>query len=251
MRKRAIATAVAVAVVSIGAFVWLFWFQALMLIEMHYSYRHIPVAHMTPVELSDRRINSSEGTKLSTFGYDFEVPWKDIDAEHIKRKAMILIPFRSGLQILAGHGSSHDLVDTALESTKIDLKAFRAAYGDRALQSDYEFLKLAFNTTPASIRLTDSKQDVTRKSTLVLIKSLVAQSDSGIFEVQAHDFRGFQYGDPGKHPKRVTVILYSSDGAIEFTFFQGDRSQAAISQGDINRVIQTLRQNAIAQTTQK
>lgn len=248
MRKRAIPTAVAV--VSIGAFVWLFWFQALMLIEMHYSYRHIPVAHMTPVELSDRRINSSEGTKLLTFGYEFEVPWKDVDVEHIQRKAMILIPFRSGLHILVGHESSpHDLVDTALEGTKTDPEILRAAYGNRALQSDYEFLKLAFNTTPASIRLTDSKQDVVRKSTLLLIKTLVAQSDSGIFEVQTNDFRGFQYGDPGKHPGRITVILYSSDSGIEFTFFQRNLSPA-ISQADINRVIQTLRHNAVAQTAQ-
>jgi hypothetical protein len=34
----------------------------------------------------------------------------------------------------------------------------------------------------------------------------------GIFEVQANEFRGFQYGDPIKHPKKITVTLYSADG---------------------------------------
>ena len=249
MRKWGIPTAAAF--VSIGAFIWFFWFQTVMLIEMHYSYRHIPIAHMTPVELSDRRINSGEGTKLSSFGYDFEVPWKDVDAEHIKRKAMIVIPFRSGLAILVGHGSAHDLVDTALENTKTDPQVFRAAYGDRAVQSDYEFLKLALNTTPASIRLMDSKQDVVRKSTLVLIKALVVQGDSGIFEVQANEFRGFQYGDPEKHPKRITVTLYSADGGIELTFLQSSLNLVAISQADINRVIQTLRYSGAAETAHK
>lgn len=242
MRKWGILAAIAS--VLIGVFIWLFWFQIGMLIETHYSYRHIPVAHMTPVELSDGRINSSEGTKLSFFGYDFEVPWKDVDAENIKGKAMIVIPFRSGLTIIVGHGSSHDLIDTALERTKIDPRVFQAAYGDRALKSDYEFLKLAFSTTPSSITLIDSKQDVVRKSTLLLIKTLVAQSDSSIFEVQANDFRGFQYGDPSKHPKRITVTLYSADGNIEFTFL----GAAAISQADINRVVQTLGHNRVAET---
>ena len=144
-----------------------------------------------------------------------------------------------------------DLVDTALERTKLDPQAFRAAYGDRALHSDYEFLKLAFNTTPASIKLTDSKQDVARKSTLVLIKTLVAQGDSGIFEVQANGFRGFQYGDPGKHPKRITVALYSADGGIEFTFLQNDVNPVVISQADINRVIQTLGHNGVAETARR
>lgn len=238
MRKWGISAAVAF--VFIGAFVWFFGFQTLMLIETHYSYRHVPIAHMTPVELRDRGINVSEGTTLSAFGYDFEVPWKDVDAEHITRKRMIAIPFRSGLAILVGHGSSHDLVDTTLENTKTDPQVFRAAYGDSALQSDYEFLKLALNTTPASIRLTDSKQDVVRKSALVLIKAIVVPGDSGIFEVQANNFRGFQYGDPGKHPKRITVTLYSADGGVEFSFLQNDLSPVTISQADINRVIQTL-----------
>lgn len=249
MRKWGIPTALGF--VSIGAYVWFFWFQTLMLIEMHYLYRHVPIAHMTPVELSDHRIDSDDGTQLSSYGYDFEVPWKDVDTEHIQSKTMMLIPFRSGLEILVGHGSSHALVDTIMENTKTARGDFRSAYGDRVLQSDYEFLKLALNTTPASVRFSDSKQDVASKSTLVLIKTIVATGDSGIFEVQANDFKGFQYGDPGKHPKRITVTLCSADGEVEFSFSQKGMAPLAISQAEINRVIQTVRHRDVAETAQK
>lgn len=249
MRKWGIPAALAF--VSIGACVWLFWFQTMMLIEMHHLYRHVPIAHMIPVELSDHRIDSDHGTKLSSYGYDFEVPWKDVDTEHMQSKTMMLIPFRSGLEILVGHGSSHNLVDAVMENTKTDRGDFRSAYGDHALQSDYEFLKLALNTTPASVRLSDSKQDVARKSTLVLIKTIIAEGDSGIFAVQAHDFRGFQYGDPGKHPKRITVTLCSADSEVEFSFSQKGMTPLAISQAEINRVIQTVRYNGVAETAQK
>ena len=240
-----------IAIFSIGAFLWVFWFQASMLVEMHYSYRHLPVASMVPVQLSDRSITSGEGSKLSCFGYEFEIPWQDIDTPNIQRKTMMLIPFRSGLEILVGHGSTHSLVDTAMESTKTDARSFRAAYGDQAAQSDYEFLKLALNATPAGVRLLDSKKDVVRKSTLVLIKVIVVPGDSGIFEVRANEFKGFQYGDPAKHPKRVTVTLYSADGGIEFSFSRKDMKPLAISQADINRAIQTLRYNGLAETAQK
>ena len=65
-----------------------------------------------------------------------------------------------------------------MESTKIDPQRFRAAYGDKAAQSDYDFLRLALNTTPGNIRLVDSREDVARKTTLLLLKVLIAPGDS-------------------------------------------------------------------------
>jgi hypothetical protein len=233
-------------------YVWFFWFQTAMLILNRYSYRNFPLASITPVELTDHRIASGNGSEVSCFGYDFEVPWQDIDTQKVRREVMVLIPFRSGLDILVGHGSTHNLVDTTVESTKTDMQHFRALYGDKAAQSDYEFLQLVLNTTPGSIRLVDSKQDVGRKTTLLVFKALIAAGDDpSIFMVQANGFRGFQYGDPSKHPKRITVTLYSADGGIEFSFARKDMQPLAISQAEINRAIQTLRYNGLAETAQK
>ena len=128
-----------VAIFAIVLYLWFFWFQIGMLILNRYSYRKMPIASMTPVELTDHRIASGDGSTLSSFGYVFEVPWQDIDTQNVRREAMVLIPFRSGLEILVGHGSTHSLVDTAIENTKTDPRHFRAEYGDQAAQSDYEF----------------------------------------------------------------------------------------------------------------
>jgi hypothetical protein len=240
LRKRLIITAVTLAV---GTFVWFFWFQTGMLIEGNYLYRHVPIAKMRPVALSDHSVTLGTGTKLSAFGYDFEVPWQDVDTDNVKRKAMVLIPFHSGLDVLVAHSSTHELIDTAMSISKLDLAHFRAVYGDEAAQSDYKFLTLAFNTTPDQASLFDSKADVARKFTLVLYKSIIVPGDTGIFEVQTPEFRGFQYGDPSKHPKRVTVSLYSASGGVEFSFAQKDMKPLTISQADINRVIQTAHQS--------
>jgi hypothetical protein len=206
---------------------------------------------MIPVDLGDRSIAAGDGSKLSCFGYEFEVPWQDVDTQNIQRRTMMLIPFRSGLGILVGHGSTHDLVDTAMNSSKTSPQYFRAAYGDKAAGSDYEFLNLALNTTPSQVRLFGSKEDAARKFILVTIKAIIVPGDSGIFTVQANEFRGFQYGDPSKHPKWVTVSLYSDNGGIELSFSQKDLKPLAISQADINRVIQTLRYGGQAETAQQ
>jgi hypothetical protein len=222
-----------------GAYLWFFWFQTLMILKARYSYRNMPIVSMTPTELRDHRVTSDSGTRLSAFGYDFEVPWQDLDTNEVQRKAMMLFPFRTGLDILVGHGSTHDLVDTLMGGTKTDLAHFRAAYGDEAAYSDYKFLSLALNTTPNQVSLFDSKADVVRKSTLLIYKAIIVPGDSGIFKVKTPEFSGFQYGDPTKRPQKVTLYLYSPNGIIEFSFSQKDMKPLTISQADINRVIQT------------
>jgi hypothetical protein len=222
-----------------------------MLLQMKYLYRDAPIVNMRPVALRDQSAAPGEGSKLSCFEYEFEVPWQDVDAQNIQRKSMVLIPFRSGLQIVMGHGSTHELVDTVMKNSETSPQDFRVIYGDEAAGSDYDFLNLVLNATPGQVSLLDSKKAVVRKSTLVLYKALVVPGESGIFEVQANEFRGFQYGDPDKHPKKVTVVLYSAQGGAELNFRQKDSKPLTISQRDINRAIQTLRYTSPGYTVEK
>lgn len=228
-------------------YLWFFWFQTLMAISTRYSYRDIPIASVMPVALTDHNANASAGTKLSCFDYEFEVPWNDVDADNIQRKTMVLVPFHSGLDLLVGQGSTHQIVDTVIENSKSNRQQFQAVYGDAATRSDYEFLRLALNATPAKVSFLGSRQDVTRQSTLILVKTLIVPGDSGIFEVQANEFRGFQYGDPIKQPKKITVTLYSAENGIELTLSRKDgKPLAGISQADVNRIIQSVHHSALA-----
>lgn len=236
-----------VTILVVGAYLWFFWFQTFMVIAARYSYRNFPVMSMVPVDLPDHSMSQGNGCRLSYFDYDFEVPWADVDTNNIQRKAMVLVPFRSGLQMVVGHGSTHDLVDTIVESTKTTPQEFRATYPN-SVQSDYDLLTLALNATPAKLRIVDSQKSVSRLSTLLLYKAILVPGDSDIFRIQSREFKGFQYGDPSKHPKKVMVSLYSSNGVIEFSFSDKEMKQLAISQGDINRVIQTMYYNSAAST---
>jgi hypothetical protein len=57
------------------------------------------------------------------------------------------------------------------------------------------------------------------------------QAGSGIFSIQAADFRGLQFEDPQSRPQRITDELYSDNGAIDLIFAQKiDGSAPTISQ---------------------
>lgn len=72
-------------------------------------------------------------------------------------------------------------------------------------------------------------------------KSMVAdRGESGIFRIQVHDFRGFQYGDPKTGQSEIVDDLFSDTGMVEFRFVR-KKNGPRFSQAEINRAIQTLR----------
>src|SRR2546429_1773968 len=56
-----------------------FGFQTLIALEARYLARKAPVVRVAPAQLRDFSISRSPGRKLSYFGYEFEVPWNDVD----------------------------------------------------------------------------------------------------------------------------------------------------------------------------
>ncbi len=227
--------------VTIGSYLWVFGMQNILVLEARHSFRQTPAASMIPIDLHDESVSSVSCEKLSYFNYEFDVPWQDIDTEKVVKSAMVLITFRSGLVLLVSHGSTHDILDTVIDNSGTKPDSFRAIYGDKATQSDYDFLNLALRVTPTSVGMFDSKANVARTLPLLLVKSLIVTGDSGIFNVRSNEFKGFQYGDPKKHPKKIDVALYSSDGVVEFTFRRNDMKALTITQAEINRMISTVR----------
>jgi hypothetical protein len=217
MFKRTVLVILA-AVLLIGTYLWFFGFQTLMVLETRYTYRNIPIASMVPFDLPGQPVSTAAGTKLSSFGYEFEVPWPDEDTPNVQRKVIDLFPFRSGMLVLVGHGSNRDMIETLTKEGKLKAEDVRSVFGD----SDYEFLQAALNTTPASLHLTDSTPESVRKAMLLLLKTIIVPGDSGIFKVSTPQSHGFQYGDPGKHPRRVVLALYSQHGLVELTFSRRD-----------------------------
>src|SRR5713101_4612556 len=228
-----------------GFCVWHFGVATLFVLETHYVVWKFPLVWKTPMELTDLSISQAPGQRLSYFGYEFEVPWSDLDEGKMKRMGKgQLIAFRSGNAILVLRAAPKEFVQTFLSTTKVGPDNVRNLWGEEALESDYSLHRLILEATPGEVTLFTRREDAVRSSMLVLFKGIMTPrgGESGIFRVRTDKFQGFQYGDPQARPKSLNVEIFADDGGLGFVFAQrGEGLFPAITQAEINRVIQTVR----------
>ncbi len=243
-RWRRILIPLGILVVVCLAYLWLFGIQTFFFLEAHNIARKLPFVELKPVELRDLSISQAPGMKLAYFGYEFEVPWNDLDNDKSKifggNKAMLV--FRSGLVLSVWNGAPHEFMNGLLEQGKIDRDTFRKLYGDESLQSDYNFKRLILESTPDKISPLSSEKTAVSQGVLIMVKAICIPGDpnSGIFAVQGGEFKGFQYGSPHNPLKQLSVELFPEDGHLDLLFGQKTKGLVVISQADINRIIQTI-----------
>jgi hypothetical protein len=115
-----------IVVVACVTFLWRFGTQTFFVLEAQNVARKLPFVKRTPIELTELSISQAPGMKLSYFGYEFEVPWTDIDQEksRIVGGNKAIIAFRSGNVLSVWSGPPHEFMNILLEQEKIDRDTF-------------------------------------------------------------------------------------------------------------------------------
>lgn len=242
-RKR-ILVASGIAVVIGGMYVWLFGVQTASAIMVRYSCRKLPEAAQVPVPLSDLSISNLAHRKVSYFGYEFELPWDDVDEQKDKTVGTIHISYaRSGNAFWFATFPPKNFVNTIMETAKLDPQGFRQLYGEEAFESDYNFHRKMLEMTPSAIRPFVSRKQAVAGQMLLIIKAIsMPKAGSGIFSIRSTDFEGYQFENPKTRPSRITDELFSAGGGVDVILMQKvDGSAPTISQAEINRVIQSIR----------
>lgn len=228
-----------------AAYLWYFGFQTLVFAEARYLTRKAPAVRLAPSQLADSSISSAPGKKLSYFGYEFEVPWNDVDESKSgpipdTNKAMIV--FQSGNYLSVWHGSQRAFLNQLLSNDKIDQNTLRRIVGDEALQSDYALYRTILQMTPDKLTPFESQTDAANQALLLLVKGLCLPpgSDSGVFAVTSDQFSGFQFGRPDNPSGEVSVRLFSDSSSLNFIFVHPAGGSTVISQPDINRILHSV-----------
>lgn len=209
--------------------------------------KRFPVLALTPRALPAVSPNSSEGMKLSDAGFGFELPWNDLDLQKTRYAGKIAtFVFRSGrvVSFFPPGPPEGDLLAMAEKSFGDKEGTLRRLFGADAVRSNYSFQKTLLESTPATLKPWMNQREAIRESFLLLLKVTSAVGgDTGLFNVEASDWKGFQFDDPGKQPKKVTLELYDSqDRHAEIIFYSSQKSPGGgITQAEINRVVKTLR----------
>lgn len=233
-----------IAVVACVAYLWFFGVQTFFLWETRRVARKEPVVWTTPVQLSDLSMSQAPGKRLSYFGYQFEVPWDDIDQEQSKvigpNKAIIV--FRSGNVISFWSGPPDELISSLNSAGKIDQKSSGQLFGDEAVQSDYAFKRAILDITPAKFSLLTAKRLAIQRGMFFVMKATILPpaAESGVFSLCTNEFKGFQCGRPQSPSKHLSVELFKDDGHVDIIFGQQPDGPTTISQAEVNRVVQTV-----------
>ncbi len=233
-----------------------------------YAARKAPsVARIVPTDLKDLSISPAPGMKLSYLGYEFEVPWADLDVSKTRlyplessNKYGVILAFASGRRVYMNVAHAHSVAD---DFAKLDLRTplakFGAVSGAPALEymrlakfdsilatptSDYQLVKNVYEFTPDNMHFWSLSPSVHERDTaLLVIKSVMPAkaAESGIFRIQTQEFQGFQEGNPETHQSGLHVDLYSNEGGVDFVFLQhGAPDPTFVTQPEINRIIQSL-----------
>jgi hypothetical protein len=241
-KRIAIGLEVVVSVVVIYA--WFFGAQTIDSLAVRSEYRRLPELAETPIALSDLSISSTPHAAISCGGYEVELPWDDVDEQKSKRGSAICVTaFRSGNAFVFSSFPARDFVDEVARESRLDPSAVQRAIVGETSRSDYGFVRVMLQTTPADVKPFISKQRAARGMWLLLFKGMAMPSaKSGIFSIRTQDFQGFQYENPQSQPFRITDELFGDDSGIDLMFIRKVGGTApAITQPEINRILQSIR----------
>jgi len=210
------------------------------------------VASIVPADLKDKSVSKAEAAQLSYFGYEFEIPWADLDETQTRfypkdkpEKTKVDLRFRSGLRLLITAIPPRQWAKNFGADFNASPELIESAFGRETMKSDYSFVKALYEFTPDNMNhWTTTRDSHNRDEFMLMIKSLALPkaAETGIFNLQNPTLKGFQEGNPRVRQDQIVVDLYSDKGGIEIIFFQADyRNFAGVTQPEINRIVQSLR----------
>ncbi|HET7892540.1 MAG TPA: hypothetical protein VFL34_13500 [Candidatus Sulfotelmatobacter sp.] len=213
-------------------------------------------ASVIPSDLADHSISQAPGLRLSYAGYQFEVPWSDLDDTQTKlypqngaEKNEAVLTFRSGLRMMVMAVPARQFVREFSSDFNPAPHIVNTSFENGSVASDYVIASNIYNFSPAHMHYWSLSPEVHyRENVMLSMKSMLPGSaEHGIFNIQTAGYRGFQQGNPQVRQDTLLLNLYSENGSVQIKFWQKDyRNPTGITQAEINRVIQSL-QRKVAQ----
>ena len=228
---------------AIIVFFCIFGVQSIMWWKVRKFGKSNPVLWVIPLALRDSAPSKLPGLKLSIYGYEFEVPWRDIDKDKTRSEdSSTIYYFRSGA-FLMFHNPARTA--NAKEIFLADDEKRRVAtqiWGEKILESNFVLTRAMLATSPPQMSVFAPRAKVVGLGILLMLKPITAVGgETGIFAFETPRIRGFQMGDPDKRPEYISVRAFDmGDHQLEFTFGVKKGSTGHITQAEVNRVLLTV-----------
>jgi hypothetical protein len=218
----------------------LFGPQLAVVFELDRAAREAPELSVKPGTLNTTNCAGAPGTTVSAFGFEFEVPWKEVETRQMGTAAFRVASKEGQVVVLLDPGIAVDSLQTMYSAGSGQADQVRAILGE--IKSNFALEEAAVTWTPDQTSFLMSKIEAARAFILANAKRGVgSDARTGIYAVESPGFKGFQYGDPARSRQILVRLFDAQDRQVELTFTRSSSSSPRISQEEINRVIQTLR----------
>lgn len=175
-----------------------------------------------PRPLVDSRASTAGGVILSHYGYEFEVPWKNIVGER-NPEEWVETDFRDGQKV-----------------TFFDPRYLR----DRVNRTSYEEYKTVISMTPSQLSPFCSHRQFANALSLLDMKGAWFEHNAvapDIFLLKTPSYRGFEISGLSKGWNSVRLALFdATDRQFQFEISVPSSTRAKLTQSEINRMIQSF-----------
>jgi len=236
--KKIIAWAV---VISVGAALVSRRPQIMAYYEVHKLAREDHLLSVVPERLSDTSVSANQGTMLSYFGYQYEVPWTDIVKVN-QSGTMVAVAFKSGEALVFFDPASAPDGAKIISVGAADPRNVLSVFGPEAMQSNYALASTILNLTPKRISLWISPREAAGTAILLGLKRIyTANAETGLFSLKTSRYRGYQRGDPQRTRNVDFSVFDDQDHEFHFIVGTAPGKPLTITQPDINHILDTLR----------
>jgi len=233
-----------IALATIGVLAWCFgsqtwdWYQAKKMGESQPCLR----LGVRPMVMGDADVIPV--TKEAFFGYEFEVPWPNAEAAITRKMVTLTAPSGHGLILWDPTAIPQVFEDASKPIQHPNMKdAIGSVVGKEAALSNYDFVKHILDMTPERISPFLSKREANGRLTLLRMKSgLYCEKGHPVFySYQQSGLNCLQLGEFGVGRVIEVKCFDRMDRELNFHFSTQPDAVTALTQAEINRVIQTLR----------
>jgi hypothetical protein len=202
--------------------------------------RNQPEMWIVPTPLPNAAPEASKGLTFSYYGYEFKVPWSQLEQER-KGKSMTFLIFANG-SVVVIHDPAQQVqaLEVMKDTEERPGSTAKDIFGDNATRSNYAFQSKILYLTPGDLRLSWSRREMVAKSVLILLKPVyLGVTKSRVYSFQTEWLRGFQAGDPQIDKATIVDGFDAQDRKIVLWVGSHERAPKP-SQSEVNVIINSL-----------
>jgi hypothetical protein len=244
--RRPVIVGACIAILATALFTGYFGHQVVRYLEIRSLLKEnswrIPVLNSIPKPLAETTASAEDGTQLSYFGYQFEVPWKGVRLE--RNEGRVAENYFRGGQSVKCTNPKYFQDDPIRIDYTIEPSTFDGAFGQSPKGTRYEQLNEILSWTPEEFHPFLSHRMFARSDVLLELKAMWFGSDPAvpeIFSIRTQHYKAFETRRLSRGIPRIELVFFATDDHWFQVNVSTSRAGVAITQAEINRTIQTIR----------